>query len=97
MNKLIYDFLKVGEENAFSPEYLKNALGFSSIRMVQKEIERERSKGMVILSSTTPPGGYYLPNNAVEVRRFIQTLENRGKKTLEAIYGAKKLLEEMEG
>lgn len=94
---MIYEFLKTGEENALSPEYLKSSLGFSSVRALQKQVERERREGKVILSSTTPPGGYYLPNNAAEVRRFIKTLENRGKKTLGAIYGAKKLLEEMEG
>ncbi|HIX29751.1 MAG TPA: hypothetical protein H9858_08705 [Candidatus Blautia stercoravium] len=30
------------------------------------------------MSSTTPPGGYYRPKTALEIRQFIQTLENRG-------------------
>ena len=93
---MVYDVLKVGEENALSPECLCASLGFSSPRVLQKEIERERAEGFVILSSTTPPGGYYRPSSAIEVRRFIQTLSNRGRKTLEALNGARKLLARME-
>lgn len=92
---MIYEFLKTGEENALSPEYLKSSLGFSSVRALQKQVERERREGKVILSSTTPPGGYYLPNNAAEVRRFVKTLESRGQRTLLAIEGAKRFLDEM--
>lgn len=93
---MIYEFLKVGKQNALGPDYIKNALGFSSIREVQKQVERERSQGKVILSSTVPPGGYYLPANGAEIRRFIRTLENRGSRTLEALNGARKLLGELE-
>ena len=52
-----------------------------------------------ILSSTTPPGGYYLPTegDATEVRRFIQTLENRGENTLKILASARKLLNELGG
>lgn len=96
MKSLIYDFLDIGQENALSPEYIKNALGFSSIRAVQKQIEHERSMGHVILSSSTPPGGYYRPSSAKEIRKFIATLQNRGVKTLSALDGAKKLLAEIE-
>lgn len=91
---MIYEFLKTGEENALSPEYLKSSLGFSSVRVLQKQVERERREGKVILSSTT--GGYYRAANATEIRKFIQTLTNRGIRTLSALNGAKKLLREME-
>lgn len=94
---MVYESLGVGEENSLSPEYLKNSLGFSSIRALQKQIEYERRQGKVILSSTQPPGGYYLPKDALEVRRFVRTLENRGKKTLAALKGARQLLADMEG
>ena len=46
----------------------------------------------MILSSTQPPGGYFLPETKQEIRRFIRTLENRGSKTLDALNGARALL-----
>lgn len=93
---MVYEILKVGERNALSPDYLRTTLGLTSNRAVQKQIEHERSQGKVILSSTQPPGGYFLPETKQEIRRFIRTLENRGSKTLDAINGARKLLEEFE-
>lgn len=94
----VYENLLPGKENALTPEYLtENA--FSSVRMLQKQIEAERKAGKVILSSTTPPGGYYLPaaGDTMEIRKFIRTLENRGENTLRVLESARELLEELEG
>ena len=74
---MIEELLHTGIQNALSPEYLAAVTGLDSVRAVQKQIERERRSGAVILSSTVPPGGYYLPANRSEVMRFIRTLENR--------------------
>ena len=93
---MIYEVLKVGERNALSPDYLRATLGLTSNRAVQKQIEYERKQGKVILSSTQPPGGYFLPETKQEIRQFIKTLENRGSKTLDALDGARKLLKEFE-
>lgn len=93
---MVYEILDIGEDNSLSPEYLRNSLGFSSVRALQKQIESERRQGKVILSSTQAPGGYYRPKDAIEVRRFVRTLENRGKKTLAALKGARKFLADME-
>ena len=93
---MIYEVLKVGERNALSPDYLRATLGLTSNRAVQKQIEYERKQGKVILSSTQPPGGYFLPETKQEIRQFIITLENRGSKTLDALDGARKLLKEFE-
>lgn len=90
---MVYEILKVGERNALSPDYLRITLGLTSNRAVQKQIEHERSQGKVILSSTQPPGGYFLPETKQEIRRFIRTLENRGSKTLDALNGARALLD----
>ncbi len=93
---MVYEVLKVGERNALSPDYLRVALGFTSNRALQKQIEKERGQGKVILSSTTSPGGYYLPDSPVSIRKFCVTLENRANRTLDALNGAKALLKEFE-
>lgn len=87
-----------GKENALSAEYLVVKCHFSSVRMLQKAIEAERRDGKVILSSTTPPGGYYLPvaGDTMEIRKFIRILENRGENTLRALESARDLLKELE-
>lgn len=90
---MVYEVLKVGERNALSPDYLRATLGLTSNRAVQKQIEHERKQGKVILSNTQPPGGYFLPETKQEIRRFIRTLENRGSKTLDALNGARALLD----
>lgn len=92
---MVYEFLQTGEENALSPTFLKNHFGFTSIRILQKQIEVEREQRHVILSSTS--GGYYRASTANEIRRFIKTLENRGGRTLKALDSAKALLREIEG
>ena len=88
-----------GIENAITPEYLATKYHFSSIRMLQKQIEAERKAGKVILSSTTPHGGYYhqAAGATIEIRKFIRTLENRGENTLRVLESARELLEELEG
>lgn len=91
---MIEEILHTGIQNALSPEYLAAVTGLDSVRAVQKQIERERRSGAVILSSTQPPGGYYLPANREEVRRFIRTLENRAGETMRALDSARKYLEE---
>ena len=95
----VYEHLLPGKKNALTPEYLTVKCHFSSVRMLQKQIEAERKAGKVILSSTTPPGGYYLPaaGDTMEIRKFIRTLENRGENTLRALESARELLEELEG
>ena len=87
-----------GKENALSAEYLVVKCHFSSVRMLQKAIEAERRDGKVILSSTTPPGGYYLPaaGDTMEIRKFIRILENRCENTLRALESARDLLKELE-
>ena len=63
------------------------------IRDRQKQVEKERWEGAVILSTSIPPGGYYLPENEREVRQFIRTLENRADNTLGALKSARAYLE----
>ena len=46
----VYENLLPGKENALTPEYLTVKCHFSSVRMLQKQIEMERRSGKVILS-----------------------------------------------
>ena len=91
---MIEELLHTGIQNALSPEYLAAVTGLDSVGAVQKQIERERRSGAVILSSTVPPGGYYLPANRSEVMGFIRTLENRSLGTMEALQSARKYLQQ---
>ncbi len=90
--KMIEDFLLVGKKNAISSQRLADLAGCKSIRELQQVIAEERAAGAVILSTCQDGGGYFLPQNAAEVREFITTLESRGKNTLLALKSARTYL-----
>jgi biotin operon repressor len=50
----------------------------TSNRAVQKQIEHERKQGKVILSSTQPPGGYFLPETKQENRLICGGKSTKG-------------------
>lgn len=79
MRYKVYDFLKKGKANAVSSKALAEALGYRSVRDIQKQIERERAAGAVILSDPCG-GGYYLSDDPSELKRFTRTLYARAKK-----------------
>ena len=87
----VFDFLHYGRENAIPSKALAEALGFRSVRDLQKQIEQERAAGGVILSDPCG-GGYYLSNDPAELRRFTQTLNARAKNTLKAAESAQRAL-----
>lgn len=72
----VYKALRYGKENAIPSKALAQALGFQTVRELQKQIERERAAGAVILSDSYG-GGYYLSDDPEELRRFTRTLEAR--------------------
>ena len=88
----VYDSLRYGKENAIPSKALAQALGFQSVRELQKQIERERAAGAVILSDPCG-GGYYLSNDPEELRRFTQTLNARAKNTMKAAESAQRALD----
>ena len=90
---MVEEVLKTGQRNALSPEYLAKRLNLGTVRALQKQVEKERREGAVILSTSIPPVGYYLPENEREVRQFIRTLENRADNTLGALKSARAYLE----
>lgn len=93
---MVFEILRIGKENAIPSEYLRQILKFKSVRELQKQIQAERLQGKVILSSSQPPGGYFLPSCRGEAKEFIATLENRAGATLEAIQGAKEYLKQLD-
>lgn len=92
----VYDYLKFGRENAIPSKQLAAAMGFRSVRDLQKAVEAERSAGAVILCDSQG-AGYYLSNDPVELRRFTQTLNSRAKNTIRAAESAQRALDAATG
>lgn len=92
MNTKVFDALHYGKENAIPSKTLAQALGFQSVRDLQKQIERERAAGAVILSDPCV-GGYYLSNDPEELLRFTKTLNARARNTMKAAESAQRALD----
>lgn len=92
----VFDSLHYGKENAIPSKTLAKALGFQSVRDLQKQIERERAAGAVILSDSCG-GGYYLSNDPEELLRFTRTLNARARNTIKAAQSAQKALDAVTG
>ena len=95
VKQIVFDFLNYGKENAIRSKDLAKALGFRSVRDLQKQIELERAAGAVILSDSHG-AGYYLSDDPYEIRRFVNTLKSRAKNTMSAVESACRLLAELE-
>lgn len=88
----IVDFLEHGEENARSQRELSVRKG-EPIRKIRAEIWEARIKGAVILSNPDKDsGGYYLPKNNEEVRRYIAFQQHRINSAKEAMKSAEEFL-----
>ncbi|MBE6933570.1 MAG: hypothetical protein E7462_00720 [Ruminococcaceae bacterium] len=92
----VHDSLRYGRENAIPSKILAKALGFQSVRDLQKQIERERAAGAVILCDSHG-AGYYLSDDPAELRRFTRTLNARAKNTLKAAESAQRALDDITG
>ena len=95
MKTIIYDSLLYGRENAIPSAVLADMHMFASVRELQKQIERERAAGLVILSDPTG-GGYYRSNDPMELRQFVRTIYARASNTLKAAEPAQRTLDAME-
>lgn len=92
----VHDFLNYGKANATPAKTLAMMLGFKTTRELQKQIERERASGAVILSDSQG-GGYYLSDDPEELRRFTRTLKARARNTLKAAQSAQRALDAATG
>lgn len=92
----VFDSLHYSKENAIPSKALAQALGYQSVRDLQKQIERERAAGAVILSDPCG-GGYYLSNDPAELLRFTRTLNARARNTIKAAQSAQIALDAATG
>lgn len=87
--------LQKGEGSAIPSDELVRLMGYRSVRELQKQIEKERAQGALILSSSS--GGYFLPADRAEVERYILTLRRRALSTLRTLRAARQALRVCEG
>ena len=96
MKMKVFDSLHYGRENAIPSKVLAEALGYQSVRGLQKQIEMERAAGAAILSDSQS-GGYYLSNDPEELERFTRTLKARARNTIKAALSAQMALDSATG
>lgn len=89
--KLI-DLIPTGRGNAIPATDLAKIAAFPDARTLQQEIHSLREHGVVILSATDKPNGYYLPENRQEVERFVCSMYSRMKNTNIAVKSAEEYL-----
>lgn len=92
----VYDSLRFWRENAVPSKILAKAMGFQSVRELQRQVEQERAAGAVILSDPCG-GGYYLSDDPDELRRFTRTLNARARNTMRAAESAQRALDAATG
>lgn len=92
----VRDSLRYGKENAIPSKALAEALGFRSVRELQKAVEAERAAGAVILCDSQG-AGYYLSEDPAELQRFTRTLNARARNTIKAAESAQRALDEVTG
>ena len=96
MKALVYGSLEYGRKNAVKPADLAKRLGFKTVRDLQKQVEAERAAGYVILCDSQG-AGYYLSDDPVELRRFVNTLNARAANTIKASVSAQRALDAATG
>lgn len=78
MKMIIYDSLKVGEENGISQKDLARILNMNE-RQLREEVAKEREAGALICSSDR---GYYRAKNRAEIENTYNRLRSRALGTL---------------
>ena len=94
---MIEQLLLPGADNAVTTAQLLAATRFRHVADLQRQIERERAAGALILSTCARGGGYYLPASRDEILRFERTLRRRALSTLRTLRAARRVLREVPG
>lgn len=92
---MISEILLKGKENARTMADLMRMTNLPK-RDLQRMIAFERQQGALILSSTTPPGGFFKPGSSDDLREYVHSMDARAKSTFRACMAARKALREME-
>lgn len=87
----VYNILPEGEENALSRSTLAAMLGLSD-RELRREIATERLHRALILSTQKRGGGYFRAANLDELRRWVKSMEARGRATFAVVSAARRVL-----
>ena len=93
----IEQLLLPGAENAVTTRQLLAATGIRHVADLQRQIERERAAGALILSKCYDGGGYYLPASRDEIIRYERTLRRRALSTLRTLRAARRVLKDVDG
>lgn len=87
----IMRYLAEGSQNARSGNELRALLKLDHYRDVTRLIQKARSEGNIICSSTH---GFFLPQNKMEVREFTRVMHSRIKEIKKSVQYADEFLKE---
>lgn len=91
----VFQYLKRGAKNRRSRDFLIQKTGLDD-RRVRRAIAGIRAKGYPVCSITAKPGGYWLCDDAAQLREFIGQLEVQKEWFAKAIKKLRARLQEVE-
>ena len=91
--ELISDLLHKGRNNGLTLQDLVKLTGMDE-RTIRRKIHVERKRGILIMADCVH--GYFLPEDAYDVRRFIQSMSNRSREIAAVSRAAEDALAKME-
>ena len=91
--ELISDLLHKGRNNGLTLQDLVKLTGMDE-RTIRRKIHVERKSGILIMADCVH--GYFLPEDAYDVRRFIHSMSNRSKEIAAVSRAAEDALAKME-
>lgn len=87
----VYTHLRTGKKNRRTRDYLIAKTGLTD-RRVREAVHSLRAKGVPICSVTGKPGGYWICNDADELKQFIGELRVQRDQFSKAILRLEKFL-----
>lgn len=78
MKQIILNNLQKGRENAITSRELQTICRCGE-RVLRDTIRQMRLDGIVVISTTSGKGGYYLPADSTEAQRYLQQEEHRAR------------------